>query len=165
MALIVETGSGVENAVSYIQASAVSAFASARGVSLTLDDPTIEKNIITAMDFFEAYHAEFKGVKAQVVNYLQFPRAGLYLDGYEQPATTIPKIVTDCLCSLTLDAIDGVLYQPRENGRVVKKFKLEGVMEKEYGDTSSPESRMPRSMALLNRLLDGGSFGQFEVGR
>lgn len=165
MALIIEDGTGVANAVTYITPAQVSAFALARGITLAQSGDSLEPFIMQATDFFEAYGDQFKGYKEQFVNDLQFPRTDLYLNGYLVESQTIPQVTLDCLCSLTIDAVQGNLYAPIESGRVVKKFKLEGVLEKEYGDSALTAARLPRSSAILSRLLDNSGMTSFEVYR
>ena len=54
MTLIVETGSIVSGANTYVDLADVRAFASARGITVSTDDTTLEQQIIKAMDYVES---------------------------------------------------------------------------------------------------------------
>jgi protease II len=91
MALIVEDGSLVANANSYITLAEYKAWADARGLTYSADDTTVEQQILRAMDYLE--RIEYIGNKANENQPLQWPRTEALIDGYYADATEIPKEV------------------------------------------------------------------------
>jgi len=72
MALIVEDGSGVENANTYASIAYVQQYADARGIDVVITEP----HIITSMDFIEGL--SFVGTK---ISGLQWARNKAKIDG------------------------------------------------------------------------------------
>ena len=82
MTLIVEDGSIVENANSYVSVDDARTFASLRGVTLPASDAEVEVLLIKATDFIEAQRLRFQGSKVNQDQALQWPRTGVYVDGF-----------------------------------------------------------------------------------
>jgi len=98
MALVIEDGSVVANANSYITVAEFKDWADARGITYGTDQ-AVEQAILRAMDWFERQF--FIGNKANENQPLQWPRTEALIDGYYADATEIPKEVTTALYEAT----------------------------------------------------------------
>ena len=94
MALIVEDGSGVAGANSYVSLAEFRAFASLGGFTIPPDDAAAESWLWRAarkMDLFR----DWKGDKANSTQGLQWPRENVYdADGELVPSTSIPRDIS-----------------------------------------------------------------------
>lgn len=158
MALIIEDGSIVPNANSYVTAAEYMAWADNRfGVGRSTApkcDDEVEPSILRAMDYFEGQN--FIGTKKQSDQPLQWPRDGVYIDGFYQSNSSIPKEVKLSIYELAyaeelgngeLNTVD----------RKVKKQKVSSI-EVEYADNSSSTvSNVSVPNAMRKLLAYGGS--------
>lgn len=88
MALVVENGSNVSGANTYVTLAEFKAWADDRGITYG-NDADVTKHIYRAMDFIERQN--FQGRKANETQPLQWPRTDVLIDGYYVDATEIPK--------------------------------------------------------------------------
>lgn len=155
--LIVEDGTGVPDANSYVSLEQVRTYAEMRGLSLPSEDSDLMPKVFDAMDYVESYAQRFKGRKVDPMQELQWPRCGVRLDGVTLPQSPLPKTLINAVCQLTADsALTGPL-----NGKTteyaVKRTKVEG-LEIEYatGSTaqSGPAKTYDKAMSFLNPLLN-----------
>jgi len=164
MALVIEDGSLPSGANSFVTVAEVRAFAEARASTLDDTDGEIEAAAIRAMDFINAFRAQFKGTKVTGAQPLQFPRSGVTLDGFAVAETEIPGVLKAAQCQLALDALAGTELQPSGDGREVIREKVD-VLETEYrpGTGANPQPALTKARALLLPLLTTG--GGLSVGR
>lgn len=147
MALIVENGTIVENANSYVDVVYARAYAESRGLALSAVDATLEAQLITAMDYLEALRSQYQGTK---LGGLQWPRYGVTIDGVELASDTIPKELKDAQCRLAFEVSSGVDLMPTTFGKFAKKEKV-GDLEVEYSEGLST-SQQP-SLTVVDNLL------------
>lgn len=100
MAIVVEDGTVVANANSYVSEAELTTYATARGVTIT---GNTEQLLIKAMDYIEGL--DFIGVKYSLDQALQWPRVNVVIDSYLQDITTIPTQLKNGLMETAL-AID-----------------------------------------------------------
>lgn len=159
MALIVEDGTNVANANSYVSAADYIAwsdprFGFDRSTAPRCDDDVIP-HILRAMDYFEAQ--SFIGEKRVPEQSLQWPRTSVYIDGYYQSNTSIPKEVKNSIYELAYAEEQGN-SELSAVGRKVKRQKVSSI-EVEYADNSSStviNRAIPNAMRKL--LVAGGAF-------
>lgn len=155
MALVVEDGTIVAGATSYVTLAEARAYALARGLTLPADDPTLEVSLIQAIDYLESYRSSYQGVLVSPgVQELQWPRAGCFIDGYELPANVIPKLLKDAQSRLAYEVSSGVDLNPTVTGRLVLSEKI-GDIAVTYSGTDKTEQApsMPNVDNLLAPLL------------
>lgn len=88
MALIVEDGTGVVDANSYVSVDDAVVFFDARG--LTLENP--EQNLLRGLDILESQN--YKGLPELEVQYLNFPRKLIYdASGIVYPVLHVPSAI------------------------------------------------------------------------
>lgn len=168
MALVIEDGTIVAGANSYIDVPAAKAFAEARGVDLGTDDAVIEQRLLGAMDYLESL--SYKGVRTDPdEQLLAWPRTGVTFDGRAFGPNTIPPQLKSAQAQLVIELTNGVVIFASSGAssgsteKFVKKEKVD-VIETEYatpkevGEEFLAVAEMPAVSALLRGLLKG--FGQ-----
>ena len=152
MAIIVEDGTVVPNANSYVTEAELTTYAADRGVTLTGTPAVL---LINAMDYLESLH--YIGYKFIEEQPLQWPRDEVYIDTYYIERTTIPKELKNgqMAVALSIDAGNGPLETLDRN---VKREKAD-VVEIEYMDNAPPEAIVRTINAALRKLLAPGGFG------
>ena len=120
MALIIENGTIVANANSYVTTTEARAYASARGKTLPTLDADLEALLISAVDYLEGKRSQYQGAKTDPANQaLQWPRTGVFIDCVEIGANTIPKELKDAQCRLACEQASGVDIMPTKTGPFV----------------------------------------------
>jgi hypothetical protein len=165
MALIVEDGTGVENANSYSGLNDLRAYASARGVTLPSEDPALEVLVIKAMDFLESKRAEYQGSKVFADQSLQFPRTGVYVDSILMDNDKVPTLIKSALAQLCMEMINDPDIMPNSKGYAVRKTTVteSGVSTEFATGENNVAASMPvgttyaKVEALLRPLLRQGS--------
>jgi hypothetical protein len=163
MALIVEDGSIVAGANSYITVDEYIEWADSRFGSRSTApscDSDAEALILRAMDYFDSQN--FQGKKVISTQPLQWPRSWVVIDGYSVEADEIPEEVKRSIFELTYaeEIGEGMLSVI---DRKVKKEKVASI-EVEYSDGSSPRSIVSAVPSAMRKLLAVGS-GGFMVSR
>ncbi len=152
MTITVEDGTQVTDANSYVDETDLEAYAAARGITLVTDS---EQLLIIAMDYVESL--VYKGIKVTKTQSLQWPRTGVYLDGYAVDNDEIPKELKNGLmeCAIAIDQGD----DPMQNMPIQTKREKVDVIEIEYAPGSAPFEINRRIKNTLWKLLASGSNG------
>lgn len=143
MALIVENGTIVPNADSYVSVADYEAWADARGFEY--DDTVIEGQILRAMDYIETLR--FIGQKSTKAQSLQFPRVGVVVDGFELDFNEIPEQLKKAVFESVKAESEGVSQLANVERRTVRE-KV-GEIEVEYAQNSNSVT----SVIAINRAL------------
>lgn len=161
MPLIIEDGSGVPGAQSYVTAAEAVAWVTARGLTLAGTEAEVEQRLLTAMDMVESYRSQFSGVKSSGGNQLQWPRMGVLLDGEPLEDNTIPTELKSALICFAYESQTTEL-QPTVSSQTTAKEKVD-VIEVEYFNAQGRPASTPtftKALAFLQPLLkSAGSFG------
>jgi hypothetical protein len=152
MSVIVEDGSIVANSNSYVSETDLTAFATARGVTLSGDE---EELLIQAMDYIESL--SYKGLKKTRDQSLQWPRSGVYIDSYYLDNDVIPEELKKGLMQTAI-AIDTGVGPQVTLGRKTKREKV-GELEVEYEASSVTNSLDVKIKGFLWKLLNSGGMG------
>jgi len=104
MAIVVEDGTLVSGANSYITLDEFQAWADARGIDYGTDY-TLSQQLFRATDYFESLR--FKGLKSDELQAMQWPRDQVPIDGYAVESFEIPKEVKIAIYELIKIEIDG----------------------------------------------------------
>lgn len=155
MALIVENGSIVANANSYITIAEYNAWANARFGSRDTApgcDEDAESLILRAMDYFEAQN--FIGEKYTKNQDLQWPRSWVNIDGYAVDSNEIPKQVKISIYELAYAEELGD-SELETVARKVKRKKA-GSVEIEYADNSTSTKINIAIPNAMKKILSGG---------
>lgn len=170
MALVIENGSLVAGANSYVSVAEARAYAAARASTFPADDVdgniAAEAALIVAMDYLESFRDQFKGRKVDpATQALQWPRTGVQIDGWDVPADHIPNELKAAQMQLAVEGAAGTDLMPTGDGREVIREKVD-VLETEYapGAGGAPQPVLAKVRALLAPLLSAG-FGGIKVTR
>jgi hypothetical protein len=129
VAIVVEDGTVVAGANSYLSLAAVRAFALARGVTLSATDATVEVQLIKAKDYIEARDAYFVGRRVSEDQVLCWPRYAPSVRSDQVPAK-----IKDAQGFLVMADFAGVVVLP--TGASLEPFpvtkKKVGPLEKSY---------------------------------
>lgn len=148
MAIVVEDGSIVSGANSYITVAEFKAWADDRGITYGTD-AKISEQLYRSMDYFETL--AFKGVKHSEEQALQFPRDDLYIDGYSVDSDEIPKEVKLALYELVKIEIDGdSKLAPSE--REVTSEQIDSI-KITYKDSAGMKRMTPALTQALRKLI------------
>jgi hypothetical protein len=165
MALIVEDGSIVPNADSYVSRTDVIAYALKRGITLPATDAT-DVMVIKAMDYLSYFDAKWLGEQVEPgVQSLAWPRKNVWI-GFSHvafPEDEIPNQLVRALCELTLQVNAGVNLLPTLTGETqfVTREKVD-VIETEYSEAVALQvmgmlPNMPLVEAMLTPLMSTGA--------
>lgn len=147
MALVIEDGSVVANANSYITVAEFKAWADSRGITYGTDE-AVEQAILRAMDWFERQF--FIGNKANENQLLQWPRTEALIDGYYADATEIPKEVKVALYEATKVQLDGYSELNEQDRKTITE-KV-GDISVTYAENSNNRTVTPALTFAMNRI-------------
>lgn len=148
MALVVEDGSVVAGANTYITLAEFKAWADDRGISYGTDD-AVNKQIYRAMDYFE--RLQFIGNKANENQPLQWPRTEALIDGYYADATEIPPQVKIAVYEAVVVEAAGDSELETQDRRTIRE-KI-GDIEVQYAENSSNRKITPALQYALNKIV------------
>lgn len=132
--IIIEDGTEVANANSFVSVSNARIYAANRGVSLPSSDDELAAMLIKANDYLEAQADLFQGERATATQELQFPRSGVYIYGALVPSNIIPKSLISAQVQLAMAINAGLDLQPNVTpGDYVIKEKV-GPIETVYAN-------------------------------
>lgn len=147
MALVIEDGSLVAGANSFVTRAEVIAYASARGVVLPDEDAT-DTFPILAMDYILIQC--YKGEPVDPSQPLPFPRKGLIAGDEDRGfAYEIPVGIKNAQLQLSLDAANGIILTASSNPDSALKRTKVGPIEEEFfeGVSLTLDGRPPLTVA------------------
>lgn len=149
MALVIEDGSVVSGANSYITLEEYRAWANVRGITASDSDTVLERYILRAMDYFE--QLQFIGNKANENQPLQWPRTEALIDGYYADATEIPVNVKTAMYEAVKVEADGYSELLNQERRTIRE-KI-GDIEITYADNSENRTITPALTNALRKII------------
>ena len=137
----------------------LTAYAAARGVTLTGDPATL---LVNAHDYLESL--SYRGYRTVSTQDDSWPRTGVVVDGVTLDSAAVPQRVIDAEYAQSI-AIDQGNGAQNAITAGVKREKL-GPLETEYQDGAISATIDTKTMSLLSPLLANGSGGsQFSVAK
>lgn len=151
MALVVEDGTIVAGANSYVDLAEVRAYAALRGITIPAADVDLEKHVHLAMDWFES--EDFPSTRIDASQELSFPRVSIVVDGVDHIDGAIPKLVKQIICEATCTSIT-IALQPQFAGSSLGQLRRKkvDVLEKEYFPAATQAAFMP-ILAKLDSMM------------
>lgn len=149
MALVIEDGTVVSGANSYVTLNEYRAWANARGITASDSDTVLERYVLRAMDYLE--QLMFIGNKANENQPLQWPRTEALIDGYYADATEIPSQVKKALYEAIKVEADGKSELLNQDRRTIKE-KI-GDIEITYADNSENRTITPALTSALKKIV------------
>lgn len=156
MAIIVEDGSDVANANSWVSRAEAIAFAAARGVTLA-DSTATDILIIKAMDYLESMRPQYVGTRTYDDQTLSFPRTGLTIDGLAFADDEIPPQLKSAEMLLVIYGSRGIDFLPSVSDKFVVEEQV-GPLRTKYSESINTGTSpiMPMIDAYLEQLLTFG---------
>lgn len=156
--IIVETGSIVTNANSYVSRADYITFAAGFGIAID-NNEAADFELVSAAQFIDQHESNLKGSKVKRDQPMSFPRSAVEIDGWPWNYTEIPRNVLLCQMQTALDIHNGFdPWNKSKNPNLLKRReRVEGAIDVEYAisarGTDQKLSRTSRADALLNSLL------------
>lgn len=158
MTLVVEDGTGLTDAESYISVAAADARHTALGnTAWTGTDAAKEAALRRATQYMlQAYRGRWKGTRLLRAQALDWPRYGATVDGFDISSSEVPADVANACADLALRALAGDLNADQD-GRAIVRDKV-GPVETEYSAHGSTAVQYRSvDMALSSYLTGGGA--------
>lgn len=137
MPLIVEDGSIVPNADSYVSLADARALAANYGLSLPEDDTAAEAALRNGAVYVGLVESQMCGRRVSAAQSLAYPRTGVTLNGFPVANNVIPSqlIRAQIIAGVTYGT--GVDVRGNSDGRMVQTERVEGAVTVSYFNTSS----------------------------
>jgi len=167
MALVVEDGSNVPGADSWVLRSEFIAYAAALGVTVP-DTDASDVPLRKACKFIGQHEGRLLGGRVTRDQSTAYPRVNLTINGWGWQSDEIPVTVKECQMEYALDIRDGFdPWNPAANPSLIKKReRVEGAVDVEYAvsdATGQSAIRASRADALLASLLEDTGFMSIEL--
>lgn len=158
--IVVEDGTGVVGANSFVTVAELRAYATARGIILPAD-PGCEPFLVTSFDFLFTVEPRMTGVRTYAVQEGPYPRTGSTEYGVEVAANYIPKSLKKGQLQLALDASQGVPLVANDTAEPAVKREKIGPIDTEYfdGGVASEGASLTLAYSFLDPILTGSTFG------
>lgn len=150
MALIVETGSAAADSESYTTVLHADTYFANRGITnwSVLSTTEKEQALRRATDFMSSY--AWAGSRVNGTQALDWPRSGLYVNGFDVALNSVPLTVQNACLELAIRAAAGELAP--DIGRQEVRVKV-GPIETEYSDKAVPYTKFRAIDNLLSAYL------------
>lgn len=165
MVLIIENGTNVANANSYVSISEIRNYCEGRAIDLPIENQKIEALAILAMDYLELQ--DFKGERTYSDQVLEFPRNNIYIRGNLQAANVVPTEIKLAQIELVLQQLQGFnLFPTVTRDDYVTYKSIEGAISKAWDKNAPVLVKFSKVQKLLNSyLLSSFNTGSFSVYR
>lgn len=160
-AIIIEDGSGVPNANSYVTVTELREFAVLQGKTLPASDDAVIPMLVNSAMYLDTFECKFPGKRSfPLEQSFCWPRSGVVYFDVAYPANKIqPKLKTAQMFAALFVADGGELF-PSQSGADIKREKV-GPLETEYAvgqwTTSRPPVISSVTLALALLFSDCGS--------
>lgn len=158
MALIVEDGSIVANANSYISLADARTYLATLGYSLSADDVTAEQELVRAYDYVNSFEGSYQGYRVDSAQTGSFPRYDVYLNNFLVDSNEIPETLkqAQCLAAKEESSESGIL-SPSTTGQTVTSEEVVGAVKVSYADNGLDSIVSFTAIdAKLSGLFSGG---------
>ena len=153
--IIVEDGSIVADANSYVTVGQFTQYCSDRNITIVGTYGSESELLILAMDYFE--QQPFNGYKYSELQSLQFPRYDLFIDDYLIDTDVIPKLVKDAQITIAISIMAG--NDPLSTvSRAVRREKVD-VLEVEYMDNAAISAIIRSIGNAMRKLVTSSGMG------
>lgn len=167
MALIVEDGSIVAGADSYISLADARTFADKFGLSLPADDTAAEVALRNGAGYVGLQEPMMCGSRVAAAQELAYPRKGVSLYNFPVVSNSIPAQVIRAQVIAAAEYGKGTDVRASSDGRAYSLERVEGAVTVEYfnngstGATTTITAAIDALRPLLCGLNNGGSFSVY----
>jgi hypothetical protein len=153
MALIVEDGTEVANANSYVTDVEFTDYCTARNYTVSGVASEREVLLIKAMDYLHGIEDKFQGVRASSTQSLGFPRRSVVLHGYNLETDKIPDELKNAQMELAYHASNEDILVNETNSNL-SGFNVQGVYSETYSKGAQSKVVTGKANAYLKCLLN-----------
>jgi hypothetical protein len=163
--LVVEDGSIVPLANSFISLVDARAMALTLGLTLPVDDDEASTNLINGGRYVNSQEPSLQGVRVSIDQLMCEPRASATKYGFDIPSDTVPSEAICAQVEAAAAITAGVNPYPVDDGKEVKLQEVTGAVKREYFESRSTASDIEITAALnclypiTDAALLGGSDG------
>ena len=154
--IVVEDGTIVADANSYISVADARAYAEQRGVTLPVSDDEVGAMIINSTDYIESFECKFAGERVSTEQELSWPRADAYLCGSDTPfpSDQIPKDLKKAQCASVIALSQGLVLMPNITAQDYVTEETVGPITTKYANPiqTGIETKFTGIESLLERL-------------
>lgn len=161
MALVVEDGSIVPGADSYVSLDDARTLAGRYGMALPDDDSAAEAALRNGALYIGLQEPALCGRRVSAEQALSFPRQGISIFGFPVSRTTIPSQVIQAQVIAAVEYGKGTAVRSSTDGRAIASERVEGAVSVTYFNNGSTGATTVITAALdaLRPLLCGGAGG------
>ena len=152
MALIIEDGSQVVNANSYVTDAEYTAYATLKGLTVGANAIKREVELLRAMDYLQGFETSMQGTRASSTQGVSFPRYNVVLYSYLLASDFIPKELKNSQFEAAAYAHTGTLT-PNEAIKNVSKERLGDLEVNYFKGGQSEKVVVKRALVYLEPLL------------
>ena len=154
MSLIIEDGTIVDNADSFVTRAELITYAAGFGVTLP-DTTATDQRLRAAALYLRSLEGRLKGELVERDQPLPYPRKNLTLEGFNWEPDEIPRQVILAQMALALDLHAGIDLYNRPQNQPITQERVEGAVVFSYASPSvvSKVSTQSSATALVNTLL------------
>lgn len=152
MALIVETGSVVANANTFVTRAELIAYAALRGV-VVADVDASDIPIVRAADYLLYRESEMKGARTSMLQTLPYPRTGVEIGVYTVADNEIPDTLKRAQMQIALEVLSGVDVLPTKQAKQFVTMKKLGPIETQYSEAVELQGQVMPLLPLVDAAL------------
>lgn len=153
MALIIEDGTIVAGANSFVTVAEFVEYAKARNFTLPVISSEREALLVLAVDYLFSKEQELKGYRVSPDQTLMYPRNGVCANGFNIASDAIPQSLKNAQMELGMQAHTSDLLISGTNQNLAS-FSVDGVYSESYhGGGSWEQVRTQKADAYLNPLM------------
>lgn len=154
IAIIVEDGSNVPNANSYLGLVAVREYAAHRGVVLSSNDDDVASKLIVGMDYLEARECDFQGYRTYDDQSLAWPRKCVLINCKAYASDAIPSQLKGALAQLVMAQEAGIDIAPNSSSDDFITSAKVGPLSVSFADpTKIKGGDLSPNLTAVNALL------------
>ncbi len=164
MSLIVEDGSIVANANSFVTLADARVRAEIIGVALPVDDTATEDALKTGALKIKQQEKSLQGTRVSSQQSLSYPRNDVVLYGFSVENDFIPFELIDAQVAFAAESATGVnILAPIKSNPSIKKQKMDELGEIEYFNGGSV-TQQSENIRLANSLLEPLTLSAINIG-
>lgn len=148
--IVVEDGTGLDNANSYVSVADARTYATNRGVSLPVSDDDVAVMLIKATDYTEMFAPRYGGARLTTTQALAWPRTGAYVNGELIADDAIPRQLTKVSCELVLCLASGINIMPNPT---LTDFVIEETVGPITTKYAAPVGGVTQTLTQVNALM------------
>ena len=134
--LIVEDGSIVASANSFISLVDARAYAATLGLILPVDDTEAEITLVNGARYVNSQEPSFQGERISIDQTMSFPREGVIKYNFAVPSDIVPSDIICAQVEAAAAITSGVNPYPVDDGKEVKLQEVVGAVKREFFESN-----------------------------